>query len=183
MPKERRARERKTAVEGVAATIGDEVWQTALYACGLWLTSTIISQLGNPPRAHQRPRTRAWTKQENESRRTVTAVPPVNPARRISSRQRGLQPGEINHRLNERRRDQPQASTRITPRTKQSRRPSINKSLSAKRVGKQVAKSPAKKQVKTKQSSGRRREDQDKGDAQRRGGTGQLQVTTPLRSI
>ncbi|KAH6678696.1 hypothetical protein B0J14DRAFT_583272 [Halenospora varia] len=153
MPKGRRATKRKTTAEGVAAIIGE--------------------QLDNPPTALQRPRTRAQTKQENESRRRGKAGQPVNAARRISARQRGLQPGELDNRLPEIRRDHPPVPTRITPRTKRNRRPSITKVLPAKQVTKKPPKQQAKAQKR--QASSRRREHQDGRNIEQIGGTAQLQ--------
>ena len=158
------------------------MWQTAIYACGFWLTTTLVSQLDDPSPPHQRPRTRSWLKQESERKRRGTAAPLVNPIRRISLRQRGLQPGEHNDQLQEPRRDQPQASAKITSRTKQNRGSSKKQALPAQRVGKQIAQTLAKHQTKRKQASSRPREDRDKTNKQRRGGTGHLQVTIPLRS-
>ncbi|KAH8666005.1 hypothetical protein BGZ60DRAFT_529259 [Tricladium varicosporioides] len=156
MPKRRRAKKRKTTVDGVEAIIGE--------------------QLNNPPNTLQRPRTRAQAKQEDENKRRGVAGQPVNSVRRISARQRGLQPGELDNQLPELRRDYPSVSPRIAPRPKRNRRPLVTKEVLAKQVGKQVTKKPPKQQAKAqkRQVSSRFREHKDKENLQQRGGTAQL---------
>jgi len=149
------------------------------YTCGLQLTLRIISQLDNLPGTQQRPRTRAWVKQEDESKRRRTAGKPINTARRVSSRQRGLQPGGFNNGLPEIQQDHTQLS-RIASRTQQHRRPSIKQASPAKRLGKQFAKKPGKQEAKRKRVSGKRQANQDKRNTQRTAKVGQLEVSAPL---
>jgi hypothetical protein len=151
------------------------------HPCRPWLTSTIISQLDSLQGTHQRPRTRAWSKQEDERRRGAIEQP-INAARRISSRQRGLPPAELNVELPEPQQDHPQAFRRIIPRTQQYQGPLVNQVLAGKQVGKPFARKPAKQQAKRTQVTGKSRKDKGKGNTRRTRGTERIEVSSPLRS-
>ncbi|RFU25001.1 hypothetical protein B7463_g11332, partial [Scytalidium lignicola] len=130
--------------------------------------------LDNPPDI-QRPRTRAWAKQEAESKRGRKAGLPVNAARRSSSRQRGLQLRELNERQSGLWQDNPQASTRGTTQTKQTRGPPKKKTPHIKPVKKGAVKTSSKRRGKKRQVSKRRQQDQVKENTQWEERTGEPQ--------
>jgi len=152
----------KTTAEDTAVQQSDQVWQIAI----LQRAYANIKQLPDP---HRHPRTRAFAKQENESRGKGTAEQPVTAPRRFSSRQRGLQPEALSAAL---RQDHLQAF--VFTRNKM---PLIKETLSAKRTAKQSINPVAKREVKRKQVLSSRREAQTK-EAPPSGDTVQVQVST-----